>query len=149
MKALKISLITALLLSMGISAKGAVGNTLQDPIQLGTKTGSFSYSSGTISMNAYTDTYGITGPDMFMGITISVPMEVEIAHYDLNIVDSYLHILNAEGTEIACNDDGDGLMAYINISLPAGSYYIVTEGKGRTGNIGMTIKGNPIVNSGQ
>ncbi|MBO7416069.1 MAG: VCBS repeat-containing protein [Bacteroidaceae bacterium] len=147
MKALKISLITALLLCTSLSVKGAVGNTLQDPIELGTKSQYFTYSSGRIPMMAYTDTYGITGPDMFMRITLSVPMEVEIEHHDLNIVDSYLHVLNSEGTEIACDDNGNGLMAYLNISLSAGTYYFVSEGKGRTGYMGITIKGQPIVYS--
>ncbi len=147
MKALKISLITALLLSMGISAKGAVGNTLQDPIQLGTKTGSFTYTSTRIPMMAYTDTYGVTGPDMFMEINLAVPMEIEVTHVSFNIQNSYLHILNSAGNEIAFNDDYNGLMAYIKTELPAGRYYIVTEGKGCTGYILVEINGTPLVYS--
>lgn len=149
MKALKISLITGLLLCLSLSAKGQMtGNTLQNPEQLGTKSGSFTYNSTRIPMMAYTDTYGVTGPDLFMKITLTVPMEIEVIHTNLNIHDSYLHILNSAGNEIAYNDDYNGLMAYINTELSAGIYYIVTEAKGCTGYIGVTIKGQPIVYSG-
>lgn len=150
MKALKISLITSLFLCLGLSVKGqnnTEGNTLQNPVDLGTKNQNFTYSTGRMPMMIFTDTYGVAGPDMFIKATLSCPMEIEIIHADLNIHDSYLHILNSAGVEIAYNDNNYGngasnpLMAYIKTTLAAGTYYFVTEGKGCTGYIGVIING--------
>ena len=102
MKALKISLITSLFLCLGLSVKGqnnTEGNTLQNPVDLGTKNQNFTYSTGRMPMMIFTDTYGVAGPDMFIKATLSCPMEIEIIHADRNIHDSYLHILNSAGVE--------------------------------------------------
>lgn len=148
MRTIKTLLITALLLLLSISVKGQiVGSTLQNPFQLGTKSGSFTYTSSRLVLSRYGDTYGVVGPEVFMEITLSVPMDIEIIHDDLGVHDSYLHILNSEGFEIAYNENYNGLMAYINTDLSAGKYYIVSEGNGRSGYLGVTIKGQPIVYS--
>lgn len=152
MKALKKFLITGLFLCLGLSVKGQnnnAGNTLQNPDQLGTKIQSFSISHR-IPMMAYTDTYGVTGPDLFMEITLSVPMDIVVHHADMQIADTYIHILDANGNELYYNDDYTGpghanntKLAHVSCHLSAGKYYIVSEGKGCTGFLGFNMTGNP------
>ena len=152
MKALKISLITSLFLCLGLSVKGQnnlAGNTLQDPVQLGRKSESFSYGAR-IPMMAYTDNYGITGPDVCMEITLAVPMNIVVRHTDMQISDTYIHILDANQNELFYNDDYSGpghannpKLAYVSCHLNNGKYYIVSEGKGCTGYLGFQMTGTP------
>ncbi len=82
--------------------------------------------------------------DLYYKFTLSGNSNVTLSHCGSDM-DTYMHLLDASGTEIASNDDSDispcpGNSAYIEATLAAGTYYVVSEGVGiGIGNIVTTI----------
>lgn len=79
----------------------------------------------------YTGANNQTAPDVWYRFTLSSTAIVQISHCN-STFDTYLHLLNSTGTQIAVNDDNGPqcltTQASIVMSLPAGTYYIVSEG---------------------
>ena len=135
----------------------AQGNTMYNPINIGTKTTSFIYTD-TRNTEYYTDNYDVHGlysNDMFHKITITQPMDIIIKHCGSDVDDTYLYVLNAQGNKLYDMDDCDTNLPlserchyygnpYLKIEdMPAGTYYIVSEPYHNydNGNITVEIQG--------
>ncbi|MBR5706917.1 MAG: VCBS repeat-containing protein [Bacteroidaceae bacterium] len=123
------------------------GNTLQDPINAGTYSTDFFYSDTQLS-DLFGDQYGVYGPDIFYTFTLTSPMNVTLTHQGSAAFDTYMHLLNSSGIVIETNNDYDGvghcdniLWSFIQLQLPAGTYYIVSEGNCCTDYITTNITG--------
>ena len=130
------------------------GETLANPIMVGTFNNTFSYSDSQYNNGNFTNTYN--GPnnqpssDIFYSFTLTQKMEVTMTHCGSTISDSYMHLLNSSGNLIESNNDYSGLGAcsntkhsYIKRDLAAGTYYVVSEGYGtNTGMINTNISGS-------
>ena len=110
------------------------GNTLQDPIAAGSYSTDFFYTDTKIS-DYYDDNYGVYGPDIFYTFSLAVPMNVTLTHQGSDAFDTYMHLLDSSGNLIESNNDYDGighcdniLLSFIQRQLPAGTYYVVSEG---------------------
>lgn len=85
--------------------------------------------------------------DIYYQFTLSGTARVTLSHCGSGF-DTYLHLLNSLGSEIAYGDDNTGTLcpgsqAYLEITLSAGTYYVVSEGYFTyTGSIVTTINVN-------
>jgi hypothetical protein len=78
--------------------------------------------------------------DIFYKFTLSASSEVTISLCNSTLNDTYLHLLNSDGTWISSNDDYCNLKSQITEVLNAGTYYIVVEGyENNSGSITTTI----------
>jgi hypothetical protein len=101
----------------------------------------------TRNTQSYTNSYeGRPTNDVFYRFALEVESTVEIKHCGSEVSDTYLHLFNSAGTRIAYNDDYSGadhcsstLHAYLKTTLPAGTYYVASEGYSANGNITTTI----------
>ncbi|MDR1416098.1 MAG: pre-peptidase C-terminal domain-containing protein [Prevotellaceae bacterium] len=142
------SLAVALLCAAATSAWGQTGNTMQNPIVVGTYSAGFQYTNSQNIAN-FTNTYTARAAnDIFYKFTLTKSMSVVMSHCG-SAVDTYLHLLDASGNRIDYNDDysGEGacssnLHSYLKKNLAAGTYYVVSETYSATsGVIQTTIKG--------
>ncbi|MBK5723049.1 pre-peptidase C-terminal domain-containing protein, partial [Dysgonomonas sp. Marseille-P4677] len=124
-------------------------NTMSSPVDLGTKSGSFTYTD-TKNTSSYTNNYtGRSTNDVFYKFTTTVAMDVVISHCGSAVSDTYVYLLNSSGGLVASNDDysGEGkcsttTQSYLKMTnLAAGTYYVVSEGYSQNGNITTTIQG--------
>ena len=122
---------------------------MASPVDLGTKSISFTYTDTKNTTN-YTNNYtGRSTNDVFYKFTTTVTMDVIISHCGSAVADTYVYLLNSAGAVIVSNDDysGEGCcttttQSYLKkISLPAGTYYVVSEGFSLNGNITTSIQG--------
>lgn len=133
----------------GVAAGGNVsGNTFANPIDAGSFSANFSYSNSQNTASGFTNNYGQSAHDVFYKFTITIPMRVTLNHCGSSISDTYLHLLNSSGTRITYNDDYSGTgsctntyHSYLNISLDAGTYYVVSEGYSANGILYTAITG--------
>jgi RHS repeat-associated protein len=125
-------------------------DTMQQPFDLGSKGFSFTFTDTKNTTNYSNDYSGEDSNDVFYKLTLTTTMDIIVSHCGSGINDTYLHILNASGEEIESCDDYSGdnccandLQSYIKITeMPAGTYYIVSEGYGsNNGNITTSIDG--------
>jgi RHS repeat-associated protein len=124
-------------------------NTQQSPVDIGSKSAAFTYSS-TLNTAIYTNNYtGRTANDVFYKLTLAKAMEVVINHCGSEVSDTYLHLLDSSGKLIVSNDDYSGVgkctkttHSYLKRVLPTGTYYVVSEGYSQNGNITTTITGS-------
>lgn len=123
------------------------GNTRQSSIDMGIYSAPFQFSDSKNTANYSNEYAGQPGNDVFYRFTLSVPMRVTIQHCG-SFGDTYLHLLDANGTRIAYNDDYSGAGAcsnaaqsYLKLSLAAGTYYIVSEGYNSNGIIQTSVTG--------
>ena len=122
-------------------------NNMQNPIDMGTFGAPFQYTD-TKNSNDYTNEYnGRPTNDIFYKFTLTTALTVTIKHCG-SFGDTYLSLLNSEGTLIAYNDNYSGpgscsntSQAYLSLLLPVGIYYIVSEGYSSNGNIQTTVTG--------
>ncbi len=147
MKLRTILSLTALLLCHVLSF-GQTGDTMSNPIVVGTFSGNISFSD-TRNTASFTNQYtGRPTNDVYHKLILTQAMEVTFTHEGSSVNDTYMHILNSSGTLIASNDDYSGtghctntLHSYIKKLLNAGTYYIVSEGYSQNGNIKLNITG--------
>jgi uncharacterized protein YjdB len=133
-----------LVLASGLHAQ----NTMQSPVDLGTKNASFTYSNTLNTVN-YTNSYsGRSSNDVFYKFTLSVPMEITVSHCGSELSDTYVYLLDGSGSAIVSVDDysGEGKCSstyhpVIKRQLAAGTYYVVSEGYSSNGNITTSIAG--------
>ena len=92
----------------------------------------------TTNSSGFTNYYGQAGPDAWYKFTVTgnyADMNINTCSTDF---DTYLHLLDANGSEISSNDNaangcGNGVGSSIQYSaLPPGTYYVVVDGTGST-----------------
>jgi len=123
-------------------------DTMSQPVDIGSKTSSFTYTNTKNTANFNND-YGQGSNDVFYKFTLTQTMDVKISHCDSEMWDTYVHILDVNGNLLNENDDDweyeycvNPMNSYLNMSsLPAGTYYVVSEGYSQNGNITTTIQG--------
>ena len=121
---------------------------LYEVITIGSKTSSFSYTDTKNTTNFNND-FGQSSKDVFYKFTLTQTMDVKISHCDSELWDTYVHLLDVNGNLIDYNDDdwefeycSNPMNSFLNMnSLPAGTYYVVSEGYSQNGNITTTIQG--------
>lgn len=132
--------VAGLLFSLGLHAQ--TGATFSNPIDVGTYgVGSFSYTD-TKTTNGYGNDYASSGypfygqasEDIFYRVTLLGDAQLTISHCNSGLSDTYLHVLNEDGSHFQSLDDYgplcSGTKASMSLSVPAGTYYIVSEGYG-------------------
>jgi len=109
------------------------GVTLATAIDAGTLSTPFTDTKNNSPSSCYQNLMGQPSNEIYYKFTISSMAEVSISHCGSN-TDTYMHLLDANGTEIATNDDNGplcvGLQSSLTITLSAGTYYVVSEGSG-------------------
>lgn len=125
-----------------------VGSNMSNPIDAGTYnvlgTFTFTDTKNNATANGYGNDYGQASDDIFYRIIIQGTAQVDISHCGSGIYDSYVHLLNGDGSLRDYRDDNgplcSGLHASLRVTLPAGTYYIVSEGYyNNSGNITTAI----------
>lgn len=113
-------------------ASTPVGNTQADPIVMAFTANAYTHSNNTA--NCYTSTYtGLnsqSSPDVYYRFVAPNCMDSAVISLCGASWDTYLHLLDSTGTQIANNDDGCSPASIINTNiLQSGkTYYIVVEG---------------------
>ena len=132
----------------------ATGNTQAKPINAGNFSKSFACPY-TVNTHNYTNEYtnphrGVQTNDVYCQFTLLTTMEVTISHCGSVLGDTFLFLLHADGTLIdyqgggistnvsGCNSGGH---AYLKKVLPAGTYFVVSEGDRQNVEIKTTISG--------
>ncbi|MDR1155711.1 MAG: DUF6443 domain-containing protein, partial [Bacteroidales bacterium] len=127
---------------------GRPGNSMATAINAGTVTASSSYTN-TQNTGNFTNSYeGRPTNDVFYKFTIPATTNVIISHCGSEVSDTYVSLLDSNGTYVDHSDDlhsggcSNGMQGYlIANSLPAGTYYVVTESWSQHGNITTKIAG--------
>ncbi len=140
--------ITTRISGMSLSA---VGNTMSNPILVGTHSNSIYYSD-TQDTNRFTDQYNeeedFRGQDeVFYQFTISKKMYVILSHCSSVVSCTYMYLLDSSGNliEYSSGNNGKGEcgssldLALIEKNLEAGTYYVVSEGYEESGPITTNI----------
>jgi len=144
-------IVTILLLVFAIfpsfRAFGQTGNTMQDPIILGTLLPDVPYSDVEDTRNFtcnYVSDFGLgltyTRPsnDVFYRFTLDGTMEVVIDHSGSVVNDTYIYLLDANGKYIWSDNDNSSSdnywHAYLKRTLSSGTYYVVSKGYGANDN---------------
>jgi RHS repeat-associated protein len=104
---------------------------------------SFSDLKDNSTSNGFSDHIGQGSNDVYYTFTLSAANTVDISTCG-SAIDTYLHLLDDTGAEIAYSDDNGplcaGTSASIQALLPAGTYFVLSEGNGFTnGNILTSI----------
>jgi|GEM_PF-120694 len=124
------------------------GDSMQDPVLVGTYDKSFEYSNTQNTINFTNQHTTRTPNDVFYKFTLNRKMKVTMSHCG-SLIDTYMFLLDASGNTITSNDDysGDGacttstLHSFIQKTLDPGTYYIVSEAFSGTGIITTNISG--------
>ena len=121
------------------------GNTIGDPILVTSIPSSATHQTytNTVNTNDYSNVYvGQNTKDVYYVFQLPKEMIVTLTHDGSNVYDTYMHLLGSSIQLIAENDDysGDGhcyytTQSYIRMVLPAGFYFVVSEGKTYDGYI--------------
>ena len=124
-----------LLLASTVAKADPIGATISNPIDAGTYgVGVFNFSDtrDNSTSNGYLNNYGQSSDDIYYRLTLQGQAQVQISHCGSGLYDTYMYLLNSDGTMRAYDDDYGPLcgsyQASISITLPAGTYYIVSEG---------------------
>jgi hypothetical protein len=132
--------------SIALNMTGQI-SVAPNPVTAGIFGSSFSYSNTQNSQNCG-NYYGRSTNDAAYKFTLTTEMEVVISHCGSSLSDTYLHLLDASGNRIVYNDDYSGTGACSNTyhsrlsqTLPAGTYYVISEGYSSNGSITTTIAG--------
>ena len=128
---------------------GVAGDTKVNPIQAGTYSDSFSYTDTRNTATSFTNQYGRNTSDVYYRLVLTVPMNVTFTHQGSFLSDTYMYLLDSNGSLITSNDDysGEGhcsstLNSFIRRQLPAGTYFVVSEGYWNDGFITTNITGS-------
>jgi len=101
-------------------------------------------STANCFLNNYTGSNNQSSPNIWYQFTLLASSTVQLSHCGSTLSDTYIHLLNSAGTQLLSNDDNgplcSGLRASISTTIPAGTYYVVSEGYGTgVGSIITTI----------
>ena len=133
---------------------GPIGDDPDTAIDAGTYGSSFLFTD-TRDTSGYTDCTGHTsfpgkpGNDVFYKFTLTAPLDLMISHCGSVLTDTYLSLLNADGETLYSNDSyageeqcGSPENALIKVdNLPAGTYYVISEGNIENGFVTINIEG--------
>jgi RHS repeat-associated protein len=124
------------------------GATFASAIDAGTLSTPFTDTKNNSPGSCYQNYVGYLSNDIYYKFTLDASSEVSISHCGSGF-DTYMHLLDNNGSEITANDDNGplciGLQASIRMVLNAGTYYVVSEGYGDNyGNITTTITVKPL-----
>ncbi|GHU63513.1 hypothetical protein FACS1894123_06410 [Bacteroidia bacterium] len=147
---------TYYVVSEGYSANGnittnitanIIGSVVSPEINLGSKNAPFTYTNTQNTAN-FGNIYGKNTNEVFYKFTLTTAMEITMSHCNSAVSDTYMYLLDAYKNLIVSNDDysGEGKCSNtyhscIKIQLPAGTYYVVSEGYSANGNITTNITG--------
>ncbi len=124
------------------------GYSMSNPITAGTYSSSGSFSNTQNSLTGgFTNNYGNAANDVWYRFTLSSTAASVGVSLCGSTFDTYLHVLNSSGTEIASNDDDytgcGGPQSSLSLNnLAAGTYYLVAEGfsvNNGTINLSLTV----------
>lgn len=109
-----------------------VGATQGNPINVGTLTcSSYSNTQNNSTVNCFGHEIGNASDDIYYSFTLTAPTIVTISHCGSGF-DTYMRLLDNLGTQLYFNDDYGPICATAQASmqptLPAGTYYVVSEG---------------------
>lgn len=140
-----------------VSSAEQKGSTTAVPIDIGTKSSGFKYRD-TQDLIFFTREYtqcdhaaeneDDIAEDIVYKFAITKTMDITISHKELGDY-SYIHLLNSDGNCIAHHtvySKGPDDPVLVAEALPAGTYYVVTQGYNGCGFISTIIEG--VVNSG-
>lgn len=119
-----------------------LGATMNNPIIIGDFVpGNYTYSDtkNNDPANNFANNFGQVSDDIYYKFILQNTSRVRISHCG-SILDSYLWLLNSDGSTNSLNDDVgplcSGSAASLDVTLQPGTYYIVSEGYGSSyGNI--------------
>lgn len=138
-------------LDFAINGTGApaVGADIYNPIYAGNFSGSGSYTDTRSNADACLgNDIGQPSNDIYYQFTLAGESVVTLSHCGSGF-DTYMHLLDGSGNLITYNDDNSepacpGTQSYIQMTLPAGTYYVVSEGYNtNVGNIVTNINVAP------
>jgi len=145
-------IICLLLFLAGITTRslGQVpGYAMSNAINAGSysASGSFTDTKSNVAGSGYTNNYGQASNDVWYSFTIGAATNMVTLSLCSSSFDTYLHLLNSSGTEIAFNDDDvtglacGGLASVMKMSnLAPGTYYVDAEGYStNTGTIAFSL----------
>ncbi|TCC99446.1 DUF6443 domain-containing protein [Pedobacter hiemivivus] len=115
------------------SGTPSVGSDLYNPVYAGSFSGAGSYTDTRNNADGCLgNNIGQASNDIYYQFTLGAESEVTLSHCGSGF-DTYMHLLDASGNLITYNDDNSGLAcpgreSFIQMTLPAGTYYVVSEG---------------------
>ncbi len=115
---------------------GEPGDLLITAIDIGSRAGGFTFSDTRNTAGGYTDAYrGTPANDVFYRLTLTAQMPVEISHGGSEVKETRMTLLASDGVTVLRSGEG-----YLDIpDMPAGTYYIVSEGESENGIITTTV----------
>ena len=127
----------------------SIGDIIELPIIVGSQSQNFSYINTVNTKNFHNFYDGLDTKDVFYKFSLTVPMNVTMTHQGSAVADTYMYLLDSNGTLITSNDNYNGedhctdtCHSFIRHQLAAGTYYVVSEGKISNGFIRTNITGN-------
>jgi PKD repeat protein len=138
--------------SLTLNVAYVLGDHISNPFIVTVLPYNQTVSNATTFTNAYTGANNQASPDVFYRFTTGSCIDSIKISTCLSGFDTYIHLLNSAGTNIASNDDDGpyciGTRASLKSAvLPNTTYYVVVEGYGtNTGSIIFSIEAidNPI-----
>jgi hypothetical protein len=126
----------------------SANEALPSSIQTGTFASSFQYVNSQNTADLQNNLGRYTNEALYR-FTLTTTMEITVSHCGSTLYDTYLYLLDASGNEIDHNDDywyegqcSNTYHSYLRKVLPAGSYYVVSEGYSQNGIILTSITGD-------
>jgi len=109
------------------------GTTLATAIDAGSLSTPFTDTQNNSSSSCYQNYMGQPSNEIYYKFTLTSTSDVSLSHCGTTF-DTYMHLLDVNGTEIASNDDNGplctGVQSSIEKVLNPGTYYVVSEGYG-------------------
>jgi uncharacterized delta-60 repeat protein len=121
------------------------GTSMQTAIPITTWNSCVGYTDTENNGTCFTNTIGQPSPDIYYTFSLGQVSDINISTCGSVLNDTYLHLLNSQGTEIDHDDDNGPSCSSLKASLAekslaAGTYYIVAEGFGYgTGVITLNV----------
>ncbi len=116
------------------------GNTPDIAIDLGTHDKGFTFSDIRDTSSKYTNNYtGKPTFDVYYKFTLTKSLDVTINHEGSTLSDTYLSLLDQNRTLLKASGNANGWASLEFRKLPAGVYYVVSEGINGNGAIKTSI----------
>ena len=159
MNRLKSPCILVLFLFSSYAAFAQTGDNMQNPIVIGTFNQAFEFAD-TQDYSKFSNIFGdltFNTNDVFYRFTIEKPMDIVVSRvwvsYNTStnayLLDSVGNIISFFYNSYLYSGTASYIPAQIEISLPKGTYYVVSEFYVGTGSIRISVKGKVTVNSFQ
>lgn len=116
------------------------GDTPDIAIELGTHDKGFTFSDIRDISSKYTNHYaGKPTFDVYYKFTLARPLDVTINHEGSVLSDTYLSLLDQNHTLVKASGNTSGWASLDFRQLPAGTYYVISEGISKNGGITTNI----------